>query len=246
MLGVTYFSTPKKRGTFVKRENLTVYDPATDAAARIQSSVRMSIAKKKAKQEVAWRTFNTLDADDENQHLQRRAKLMGSVLGSHLTRDRPSSADIDSLEKEAAAAVVPPEYDGPHIRFPLTEEQVFSMMEAFKAGKMLHFKYAVALIATYRRMANALPTLVETGIFDGERLTIVGDTHGQLQDLFSIFTINGVPSPTNRYRAYCFPFLVGASWPSVSPRRSFCPFAILRLRCRQVRTPLDTGFWNVQ
>ena len=30
-------------------------------------------------------------------------------------------------------------------------------------------------------------------------MTIVGDLHGQLQDLFTIFTINGLPSPANQY-----------------------------------------------
>lgn len=30
-------------------------------------------------------------------------------------------------------------------------------------------------------------------------MTVVGDIHGQLQDLFSIFTINGLPCPQNRY-----------------------------------------------
>jgi Calcineurin-like phosphoesterase len=31
------------------------------------------------------------------------------------------------------------------------------------------------------------------------QMTVVGDIHGQLQDLYSIFTINGLPSPTNMY-----------------------------------------------
>lgn len=30
-------------------------------------------------------------------------------------------------------------------------------------------------------------------------MTVVGDIHGQLQDLFSIFTINGLPSSKNHY-----------------------------------------------
>lgn len=30
-------------------------------------------------------------------------------------------------------------------------------------------------------------------------MTVVGDIHGQLQDLFSIFTINGIPCPQNHY-----------------------------------------------
>jgi hypothetical protein len=98
------------------------------------------------------------------------------------------------------------------------------MMEAFKAGKRLHYKYAVQMVNNYRRCApplptaarvppracvhlvcgaacryaGELPTLVEAEVVAGTTLTVVGDTHGQLKDLFAIFTINGVPSPTNR------------------------------------------------
>jgi hypothetical protein len=38
--GVTYFLTPPKRGTFVKRENLTVYNPEMESAAKIQARSR--------------------------------------------------------------------------------------------------------------------------------------------------------------------------------------------------------------
>ncbi len=31
------------------------------------------------------------------------------------------------------------------------------------------------------------------------KMTVVGDIHGQLQDLFSIFTINGIPCRQNHY-----------------------------------------------
>lgn len=55
------------------------------------------------------------------------------------------------------------------------------------------------LICAYRRYAAELPTLVELPMEAGTRLTVCGDTHGQLGDLFSIFSLNGVPSPTNRY-----------------------------------------------
>ena len=46
---------------------------------------------------------------------------------------------------------------------------------------------------------NSVSTLQEISIESSEKVTIVGDIHGQLQDLFSIFTINGIPSATNKY-----------------------------------------------
>jgi Ca2+-binding EF-hand superfamily protein/diadenosine tetraphosphatase ApaH/serine/threonine PP2A family protein phosphatase len=199
VLGHTYFVTPKKRGTFVKRENLAAYDPALHAASSIQSVGRMSIAKKKVKQEIAWRTFNALDANDEAQHLQRQARLLNTALGAQLTRERPSSSELDAWEREAAAVPVEEGYDGPVVSFPLTRASVLAMLEAFRCGRRMHYRYAMALVGAYRRWATTLPTLVEVSVREGERLTVCGDTHGQLQDLLSIYTINGVPSPTNRY-----------------------------------------------
>lgn len=199
VLGVTYFTAPKKRGTFVRKENLTLYDTETEAAGKMQSAVRMSLAKRKAKQEVLAQTANTLDADDEAQNLVRRQKLMNSALGQRLTRDRPENAVLDKWEAEAAGMSVESSYSGPVLTFPLTLNQIVTMMESFKAGKRLHYKYAFQLVSAYRRFAAEAPTLVETTVAPNTRLTICGDTHGQLQDLLSIFTINGIPSPTNRY-----------------------------------------------
>lgn len=121
-----------------------------------------------------------------------------TLLGATLNRERPEMADVERWEKEAEALEVEATYDGPHITWPLTLEAVMAMMEAFKAGKRLHYKYAVQMISAYRRYAGELPTLVEVDVAAGTTVTVVGDTHGQLKDLFAIYTINGVPSPTNR------------------------------------------------
>ena len=55
------------------------------------------------------------------------------------------------------------------------------------------------LLAHFKKRAAQLPTVQHLTIGDDEKFTVVGDLHGQLQDLFTIFTINGLPSPKNRY-----------------------------------------------
>lgn len=124
VLGITYFTTPKKRGTFVKRESLTLYDAEVEASARMQSAMRMSLAKKKAKAEVSWRAFNALDADEENRIMARRQRLLNSALGARLARDRPTLADLDRWEAEALACSVEADYAGPVVTLPLTLPQV--------------------------------------------------------------------------------------------------------------------------
>lgn len=100
--------------------------------------------------------------------------------------------EVDAMEVEA-------DYRGPRLRFPLDAEQVLGMVRFFRGGGTLHYKYTIQLINHFTNAVGALPTLVETTVNEGERLAVVGDTHGQLQDLFSIFTINGTPDEKNRY-----------------------------------------------
>lgn len=69
VLGVTYFVAPRKHGTFVRRENLSLYDQEVEASVRVQGALRMSIARRRARNELTQRAFNALDADEEVSHL---------------------------------------------------------------------------------------------------------------------------------------------------------------------------------
>ncbi len=60
-------------------------------------------------------------------------------------------------------------------------------------------KYAHNLIVSARDSFGAMPNIDYIDIPDGVKITVVGDTHGQLHDLLYIFDTNGTPSPTNWY-----------------------------------------------
>ena len=47
VLGQFYFVAPRKRGTFMKRESLSLYDPHEQAASSIRSVARMHSGKKR-------------------------------------------------------------------------------------------------------------------------------------------------------------------------------------------------------
>ncbi len=71
------------------------------------------------------------------------------------------------------------------------------MMEDFKEQKVLHYKYIMTLLLFARNKMSKMTTVQKIKMKPGVKLTIVGDTHGQLADLFTIFHINGLPSETN-------------------------------------------------
>ncbi|CAM9873139.1 unnamed protein product [Sphacelaria rigidula] len=73
------------------------------------------------------------------------------------------------------------------------------MLEAFKDGRVLHIKYAWMLVNSAKEIFAKEDTLQACTVAKGGKMTVVGDIHGQLQDLFSIFTINGLPCPANHY-----------------------------------------------
>lgn len=63
---VRYFTAKAKHGTFVARKQCELYTEEKRAARKIQAAARMKIAKKKVEQDISWRTYNALDASDEN------------------------------------------------------------------------------------------------------------------------------------------------------------------------------------
>jgi Ca2+-binding EF-hand superfamily protein len=199
VLGVEYFQAGPKRGTFVKREQLVPFSEQQQASSSIAGLARIGSARKALKAELVVSAFNRLDADDEAQAMQRQAALLNTALGQALQRGRPTEERLEAWAREAAAMAVEAGYAGPALALPITQAQAWALTEAFRAGHALHYKYVLLLLNAYRVWASGLPTLCEHTVPQGSRLTIVGDTHGQLEDLYTIFTLNGVPSPSNTY-----------------------------------------------
>ncbi|KAL6072383.1 Serine/threonine-protein phosphatase [Balamuthia mandrillaris] len=88
---------------------------------------------------------------------------------------------------------------------PLTQGMTESLLSHFKKGQLLERSCAREII---RRLKKALieedaayqgSAMRELRIPQGARLTVLGDTHGQLDDLLTVFRLNGVPSPMNIY-----------------------------------------------
>jgi Ca2+-binding EF-hand superfamily protein/diadenosine tetraphosphatase ApaH/serine/threonine PP2A family protein phosphatase len=184
----------------MKRESLELFDASNQAASSIQSMARMRTGVKRFDDEVSWSTFNKLDANEEAQQMIRQSHLQKTELGAYLSRTRPPASDLDAWEKKAVSNSDPVDSSRfATLTFPLTETGIMNMMAAFKSGLSLHYNHAIRLVAEYRRWATTQPTLVEISVAPGERLTVCGDIHGQLQDLFTIYSLNGVPSRKNRY-----------------------------------------------
>ncbi|XP_068703477.1 serine/threonine-protein phosphatase with EF-hands 2-like isoform X2 [Montipora foliosa] len=90
-------------------------------------------------------------------------------------------------------------YDGPHVTLPLKLLTVRNIIEHFKSHKLLHVKYILLILRETRTKLMALPNISKATTRITKQITICGDLHGKLSDLFMIFHKNGLPSAENPY-----------------------------------------------
>eukprot|EP00752_Nemacystus_decipiens_P008777 g7832.t1 len=191
--GKTYFTCKPKFGVLTPVENVTYPEEMVEKSSNSspQSVSRKILARRKAAKERNSKVWNKLDNMNEQLAIKRSMQLM-SLFGS-----ASSSKDLLNIEPDFSAD--PEEDGGPTLDFPITEPQILRMMEAFKEGKTLNIKYAWPLIKQSKEIFAKEATIQECEVVKDGKMTVVGDIHGQLQDLFSIFTINGIPCPQNHY-----------------------------------------------
>ena len=80
---------------------------------------------------------------------------------------------------------------------PIQLDFVTAMMDHFKFNKMLDLENVVEILRRVKAVLKIQPNVVQLSVTT--RLTVVGDLHGQLDDLLAIFKLNGLPSPRNAY-----------------------------------------------
>ncbi|XP_075193583.1 serine/threonine-protein phosphatase with EF-hands 2 [Anomaloglossus baeobatrachus] len=100
--------------------------------------------------------------------------------------------DYESIE-------VPVSYAGPQLTFPLKPSHAAALVEAFKQNQQLHARYVLHLLHETRKHLKLLPNIKRVTSSYSKEITICGDLHGRLDDLFLIFYKNGLPSPEKPY-----------------------------------------------
>jgi len=80
---------------------------------------------------------------------------------------------------------------------PINLDFVTHMLDHFKFNRRLDLTHVVEILRRVKAVLQAQPNVVHISV--STRLTVVGDLHGQLDDLLAIFKLNGLPSPRNFY-----------------------------------------------
>lgn len=92
----------------------------------------------------------------------------------------------------------------------LTLQWVTEMMDAFHLGHTLQESNIFQILKRVVPILSAEPNIQDAIVPEHGRLTMVGDIHGQLDDLFSILKLNGLPNAES-------PYLFNGDWVDRGP-----------------------------
>ena len=113
-----------------------------------------------------------------------------------------ATAQVGSLMSDELARILGGGfYDGPQSlpQGPLTESTVLDLVAAFCRQKLPHRQLLIELLERQTALLEQMANVVEFTVPPGARITVVGDLHGQFQDLMHIFRRHGFPCPQRPY-----------------------------------------------
>ncbi|KAJ7401431.1 Serine/threonine-protein phosphatase with EF-hands 2 [Pitangus sulphuratus] len=186
--------------------------PAFKAAVLIQQWYRRYVARLEMRRRCTWRIFQSIEYACEQDQIKLHNFF--SYLMDQFTPSSSKERDFISrmfitgesykeaeLEKycDYESIEVPDSYTGPHLSFPLLPDHATALLEAFKQKQQLHARYVLNLLHETRKHLKQLPNISHVSTCYSEEVTVCGDLHGQLDDLFLIFYKNGLPSPSKSY-----------------------------------------------
>ncbi|XP_078072512.1 serine/threonine-protein phosphatase with EF-hands 2-like [Mustelus asterias] len=186
---------------------------AIKAAILIQRWYRQYAARLEVRRRCTWTIFQSIEYAGEQDQIKLHNFF--SYLMDHFTPASgseydhishiftPSDESCKDVEEDSHCVYpsieVSVSYPGPQLCFPLTPADVTTLLEAFKDEQQLHAHYVLQLLNETKKHLEHLPNINHVSTCYGKEITICGDLHGKLDDLFLIFYKNGLPSPEKVY-----------------------------------------------
>ncbi|XP_072470314.1 serine/threonine-protein phosphatase with EF-hands 1 [Notamacropus eugenii] len=183
-------------------------EKAMKAAVLIQNWYRCYKARLELRRLQALNIFESIEYADQQDQMQL-ANFFSFMLENY-AKNKDNSENLHQIFGKSEQRKSDPEtlihsievtdtYYGPRLKFPLTFADVILLIDAFKEKQILHARYVMQVLLEVKKVLQQLPNIVPITSTSSKELTICGDIHGKLDDLFLIFYKNGLPSGTNRY-----------------------------------------------
>ncbi|ETV99589.1 hypothetical protein H310_08242 [Aphanomyces invadans] len=196
-LAVQYLSDPATTPpTLVSVKYVERFSEKVLAANRIKCCLRMHLAYRLFRALLHFHTWTLLESLQEQQTVKIVKIIRNTISVNELASLAPSYEERTDVSSNLHNSLK--HYRGVHLSFPLTENQVLKLSDAFRSGQVLHGHYVMQLV---QEVLDRPPqaTMTHIQIPKGVELVIVGDLHGQYEDLMTIFDRKGVPSKTLWY-----------------------------------------------
>jgi len=136
--------------------------------------------------------------EEHTQETIRNTQKVNAALKAAAPKAEEQRKDATRKYVQAAMTTKPPSsYQGPHFKsFPPTLDEVKALIKHYASSSIpLHEKYLVQLLTAGTQAYSKVPRVnsIETLSGKHQKLVVVGDLHGQLQDLIHIFMLHGYP-----------------------------------------------------
>uniref|UniRef100_A0A2K6EVN5 Serine/threonine-protein phosphatase n=1 Tax=Propithecus coquereli TaxID=379532 RepID=A0A2K6EVN5_PROCO len=182
-------------------------DAGTGAIVIIQKWYRGYSSRLKARQLRALSIFQSIEYADEQCQLQL-STLFSFMLENYtdicqadselVHRFLLSQQHLRERQNFEELIGVSQSYTGPQLNFPLTFIDIDYVLQHFMKNQILHARYVTEVLFEMKKMLMRKPNFNRIKSH-GRDITICGDLHGNLTDLFLIFHKNGIPSHNNLY-----------------------------------------------
>ncbi|XP_023236515.1 serine/threonine-protein phosphatase with EF-hands 2-like [Centruroides sculpturatus] len=210
----------KKDSKRNRKRAMSTTERVFNAAVLIQKWYRRYLALQEVRRRCSWSIFQSLEyAGEQDQtkvynffnDLLSCMTSFSSANGYTIfslpsTKDMPKAwpkvegEDVDLLRRTNLDLVkIENTYEGPHLKQPLTAEDIVQLIDTFKRKKTLHAKYVLFIFHGARKILRQKPNINFVSTAFARQITICGDLHGKMEDLFTIFYKNGLPAPDNPY-----------------------------------------------
>ncbi|PAA69538.1 hypothetical protein BOX15_Mlig032497g1 [Macrostomum lignano] len=186
------------------------------AIVLIQSWYRRYKARLEARRRAEWKIYEKIEYASERNRIHLQNFLEDLLeLGAELSAGGIDCSFVQRLQEFKSVSIQPKQdnislasfedfdvedsYSGPRLTFPLSATQVQTLIDHFSQGGRLHARYVMQLLHEVRLELKTRPNIYRLSTSISKQVTVVGDLHGQLEDLLLIFYKNGLPDVTNPY-----------------------------------------------
>uniref|UniRef100_A0AAV1VGT1 Serine/threonine-protein phosphatase n=1 Tax=Peronospora matthiolae TaxID=2874970 RepID=A0AAV1VGT1_9STRA len=150
-----------------------------------------------------WKLFNDLENREEAEALELSLflhALVNYIPGLDGVKPDEASDDRPIFQPETGNIDIANMYvQGNELDKVITLQNVENLIDSCRNGRKIPRNVVVRVVTEVTALLRQSPTMVEFTIAPAKHVTIIGDLHGQLDDLLLIFRENGLPSKSNPY-----------------------------------------------